>query len=180
MGDVLLALWKGEVWRHVTMEANFMDRQRQRVRANEASKTTTLHADHAFLNISFSCVRKLPNCTMDIIHRWTNFLFFFSSGTVLSDPTPDMTISPTFDKFNETYLTSMKFVTVRIQLTFSVCCHAEILLPWQRDVTASLYFPALYKSDECSSRVEGGYILFAVAPFSKFKSNPPFTPTQHV
>lgn len=48
MGDVLLALWKGEVSRHVTMEAKFMDRQRQRVRTNKASKTTTLHADHAF------------------------------------------------------------------------------------------------------------------------------------
>ena len=120
MGDVLLALWKGEVWRHVTMEAKFLDRQRQRVRANKASKTTTLHADHAFLNISFSCVRKLPNCTMDIIHRWTNFLFFFFSGTVLSDSTPDMTISPTFDKFNETYLTSMKFVTVRIHFLSDV------------------------------------------------------------
>ena len=76
-GRCAACIMEGEVWRHVTMEAKFMDRQRQRIRTNKASKTTTLHADHAFLNISFSCVRKLPNCTMDIIHRWTNFLFFF-------------------------------------------------------------------------------------------------------
>ena len=81
-----------------------MDRQRQRVRTNEASKTTTLHADHAF-----------PASGNFLTAPW-----ILSIGTVLSDSTPDMTISPTFDKFNETYLTSMKFVTVRIHFLSDV------------------------------------------------------------
>ena len=35
----------------------------------------------------------------------------------------------------------MKFETVRIHFLSDVlvCCHSKILLPWQRDVTTSLY-----------------------------------------
>ena len=93
-----------------------MDRQRQRVRTNKASKTTTLHADHAFpASGNFLTAPWI----LSIGEQISSFFFFFS-GTVLSDSTPDMTISPTFDKFNETYLTSMKFVTVRIHFLSDV------------------------------------------------------------
>ena len=39
----------------------------------------------------------------------------------------------------------MNFETVQIHFLgkFSVCCHPEILLPWQRDVTTSPYSTTL-------------------------------------
>ena len=39
----------------------------------------------------------------------------------------------------------MKYETMRIYFLseFSVCCHPKILLPWQHDVTTSLYYNAL-------------------------------------
>ena len=41
----------------------------------------------------------------------------------------------------------MKFETVLIHFLSDVlvCCHLEILLPWQRDVTTSLYYNSNYK-----------------------------------
>ena len=66
--------------------------------------------------------------------RWAqpqNFLFvFLILDTVPSNSTQK--ISPTFDKLNE-----IKFETVRIFFLSDVfiCCHPEILLPWQRDAT---------------------------------------------
>jgi len=39
----------------------------------------------------------------------------------------------------------VKFEKVRIdfQVTFSVCCHPKLLLPWQRDVTTSPFYKLL-------------------------------------
>ena len=50
--------------------------------------------------------------------------------------------SPTFDKYNESRWDrwSLKQCELTFSMTFSVCCHLEILLPWQRDVTTSLSF----------------------------------------
>ena len=57
-------------------------------------------------------------------------------------------ISPTFDKLDEIIkIRSMKFETVLIHFLNDVlvCCHPEILLPWQRDVTTYLYYNSNYK-----------------------------------
>ena len=58
--------------------------------------------------------------------------------TVLSDSTPENFANIWQIKWNWIWQ-SIKFETVRIffLVTFSVCCHWEILLPWQRDVTTS-------------------------------------------
>ena len=73
--------------------------------------------------------------------RWAqreNFLFLFLNiDTVLSNLTPE--ISPTFDKLNEIEWDrrSSKQCEFTFLVMFSVCCHPEIFLPLQSDVTTS-------------------------------------------
>ena len=54
-------------------------------------------------------------------------------------------MSRTFGKLNEMKLDwlSLKQCEFTFQVTFSVFCHPEVLLPWQHDVMTSLlyYFP---------------------------------------
>ena len=59
----------------------------------------------------------------------------------------------------------MKFQTV----TFSVCCHPEILVPWQRDVTTSLY------SDECHANSSPGSSRFPMRAERTFLCHSPFS-----
>ena len=73
-----------------------------------------------------------------------NFLFpFLNLGAVLSDLTQK--ISPTIGKLDRK-IRSMKFETVRIHFLNNVlfCCHPETLLPWQRDVTTSPFYSAVF------------------------------------
>ena len=73
--------------------------------------------------------------------RHKNFHFLFQHvqnfDTVLTNSNPENFANIWQIKWN--WIRSMKFVTVWIHFlgTFLVCCHPEILLPWQRDVTTS-------------------------------------------
>ena len=74
--------------------------------------------------------------------RWTQhktFLFLFIHlNTVLSDFTPEY--FTTFDKWNKIEWDWWSVKQCKFTVTVSVCCHQEILLPWQCDVTTSLYY----------------------------------------
>ena len=49
-------------------------------------------------------------------------------------------------------------VRIGFKVTFSVCCHPKILLPWQRDVTTSLY----YRERPNKPRGGGVYLILGV------------------
>ena len=110
------------------------------------------------------CTRITPFCTWNFLtykpvlwSTWMTtqkFSFSFSKHTVdavLSDSTPVNFANFWQIKWN--WIRQMKFeqCNFTFEVFYSVCCHPEILPPWQRDVTTSpLYLMALLpRSQEC-------------------------------
>ena len=67
--------------------------------------------------------------------RSVTLFLFLSLETVLSDSTPENFAKIWQIKWNWTR--SIKQCEFTFSVTFSVCCHPEILLPWQRDILTS-------------------------------------------
>ena len=61
-----------------------------------------------------------------------SLFLFVTLETVPSDSTPENFAKIWQIKWN--WLRSIKKCEFTFEVTFSVCCHSEILLPWQRDV----------------------------------------------
>ena len=91
--------------------------------------------------------------------RWTqhqNFHFIFLRfDTVLSVLTPENFANIWQIKWNKKLVRwSLKWCEFTFYVTFSVCCHPEILLPWQCDaMTSPLYYLPNRKID--LSRITG-------------------------
>ena len=138
-----------EVWRHITMVALFLydnktndnGDEKERQKSNRFLLTKQQICTCIMPFCSFLCRR----CTaatwkflisharfMESVNTTQKLSFSFSKlNTVLSDSTWENFTNICQMKWN--WMGSMKFET------FSGCCHPKILLPWQRDVTTSLF-----------------------------------------
>ena len=111
-----------------------------------------MHVHHAILYISLPSLHhhdmKLPNFTSPLYgvaehnsqHKNCPFHFLNLDNVTYG---PKENFAKIYQiKWN--WIRSVKFEILRIdfEVTFSVCCHPEILLPWKRDVTTS----PLYRS----------------------------------
>jgi len=79
---------------------------------------------------------------MEYVNTKISFLYI-NLSTVLLDSTPETFANIWRIKWN--WIRSIKFEAVWIHSLseFSVCCHPEILLPWERDITTSPLYSAL-------------------------------------
>ena len=76
---------------------------------------------------------KVSNFTLPLYGVDKHNAIFFSLTKIWSFRIQPKKILPTFDKINETVRNSAN----SFKVTFSVCCHPEILLLPQRDITTS-------------------------------------------
>ena len=127
-------------------------RQREQLKSNKfiLAKQQLYTASRFFVHFLASlqdCDVKLPNFTRlryGVGKHNTKIFFFFFQTLILSFRIQPQKSLPTFDKSKVNWIRSIKFEKVRIHFLseFSVCCHPEILLPWERDATTSpLYWP---------------------------------------
>ena len=136
---------RGEVWRHVTVITKFLDhgklkqRRQQWQQERQKSNSFILAKQPIFTCISLFCAflfhwdcdMKLPNFTRPLYgvgeHNTIIFFFFWIQPSTFCQHLPNW-----IRLMNET-------VQIHFLSKFLVCCHPKILLPWQRDVTTSLY-----------------------------------------
>ena len=122
------------------MVAKFLDHN------NRELKQQTFHMQHAFLYISWL---RYTNATWNFLISRACIMEYVNTTQKVSFSFSKLRCGPFGfipGKFRQHLTNEMKFSRIEevrnsanwLKITFSVCCHLEILLPWQRDVMTSL------------------------------------------